>query len=82
MSVIESILTRAMQEPEFAERLFNDLEAAVADYRLSTTDLNQLEKLSYSNLSSLPTITPEERKSFLTLFAEPGKIEFPNLKIT
>jgi len=81
MSTLETILTRAMGDPGFAERLFNDLDLAVLEYNLSTGELEQLKTLSLSDMSTLPGLTPEERKSFLTFFAEPSKVEYPNIKI-
>jgi len=65
MSAIETILSRAMSEPEFADRLFSDPESALAEYDLSSAELDQFKKMSRTDFAAL---TPEDRKSMALNF--------------
>ena len=60
MSTIETILSRAMSDPEFAELLFNDLDKALAEYHLSAEEQAKLEALSRAEFGALAL---EDRKS-------------------
>jgi hypothetical protein len=61
MSTIKTILTRAMNDPKFAEQLLVDMNAALAEYNLTTEELSQLSDMA---LAEFTTLNPEERKSF------------------
>jgi len=45
MSKIETILTRAMTEPEFADLIFADPEKALAEYKLSEDEMAEFKAL-------------------------------------
>ena len=64
MSTIETILSRAMNESEFAEQLFTDPEMALADYELTVDEMTLLIKMSHTQFDAL---SPEERKSFVVV---------------
>lgn len=64
MSTIETILTRMMNEPAFADAVIADAEKALADYDLSDEDFARLKKITAADVSSFQELTPEERKSF------------------
>lgn len=63
MSTIETILSRAMNEPEFAELLFSDPDQALAEYELSAEEHAKLKELSRAEFDSLAL---EDRKSMAT----------------
>ena len=46
MTTIETILSRAMSEPEFAELLFSEPEKALAEYDLPIETLEQFRNIS------------------------------------
>lgn len=64
MSTIETILSRAMNEPEFAELLFSDPDQALAGYNLSTEELAELRSMSRADFVTFAAASPEERKTF------------------
>ena len=63
MSTIETILTRMMQDPAFAEAIFSDMENALSEYSLSTEETSQFKELSRAQFDALGT-NPEARQSF------------------
>ena len=60
MYTIETILSRAMSDADFAEQLFTDAETALAEYALSADDVLKLKGLSRAQFDAMP---PDERKS-------------------
>ncbi len=64
MSTIETILSRAMSDPSFAEALFADPENALAEYQLPADMLARFKSISRAEFEALGT---EERKSMVTL---------------
>jgi hypothetical protein len=60
MSTIETILSRAMNDAEFAELLFTDPDKAVAEYDLSAEEYAKLKSLSRTAFDSSAI---EQRKS-------------------
>lgn len=64
MSTIETILSRAMNDPEFAELLFTDSEKALAEYHLPDEIVSKLIGLSRSKFEAM---TSEGRRSMLAL---------------
>ena len=60
MSTLETILSRAMNDAEFAELLFTDLNQAVAEYNLPAEEYVKLKDLSRTEFASLAI---EQRKS-------------------
>jgi hypothetical protein len=64
MSTIETILTRAMSDPAFADLLFSDAEKALAGYDLSAEELASLKSMSRLDFEKFSAAAPEERKSF------------------
>ena len=63
MSTVETILTRMMQDPTFAEALFSDAEQALAEYGLSAEEASKFQGLSRAQFDALAT-SPEARQSF------------------
>lgn len=64
MSTLETILTRAMNDPEFAEQLFIDPDKALDTYQLSTQEMELFKNLTRAKFTAL---APEERKSLAGL---------------
>jgi len=62
MSTIETILSRAMSDPEFAELLFTDAQKALAGYDLSEEAIENIKKISRAKFDEMTT---EERKSMI-----------------
>ena len=58
---IESILSRMISDPKFADAVFDNASKALAEYGLSTEELTKFQNLSRATFS---TMTPEERRSF------------------
>jgi hypothetical protein len=63
MSTIETILSRMMNEPAFAEAVFADSEKALAEYHLSADMISKFKGISRAGFEALATQAPEERKS-------------------
>lgn len=63
MSPIETILSRMMNEPAFAEAVFTDAEKALAEYKLSAVERAKFNELAHAQFDTLTT-DPENRKSF------------------
>ena len=63
MSTIETILSRAMSEPDFAQQLFADADQALIGYDLTAEELIQVKSISHTKFSAMAL---EERKSFAT----------------
>ena len=61
MTTIETVLTRMMNEPAFADAVFTDAAAALADYQLSAEELANIKAMSRAGFENM---TPEDRKSF------------------
>jgi hypothetical protein len=64
MSTIETILTRAMSDPAFADLLFADVEKALVGYDLTPEELTSLKSISHIEIDKFAAASPEERKSF------------------
>ena len=64
MSTLETVLSRAMSEPAFAEQLFADAEKALAGYDLTAEEKDQLKGMSRTDFAAFSSASPEERKSF------------------
>jgi len=67
MSKIETILTRAMNEPKFADKLFTDAENVLQEYDLSVDEMEKFRNMSPVDLSAITSLAPEERKSFFVI---------------
>lgn len=61
MSQLETILTRMMNDPAFAESVFANAEKALAEYSLPVEELAKFKAMSRTEFSNM--IKPEERKS-------------------
>ncbi len=57
----ETILTRMMSDPAFAEAVFADAAKALAEYNLSAEDLAKFKGLTRAHFQAMST---EDRKSF------------------
>jgi len=64
MSTLETILLRAMNDPKFAELLFNDFDEALAEYSLGDEDIAKFRNMSRVDFDTLMSMSPDERKSF------------------
>lgn len=60
MSTIESILSRAMSDPAFADALLADAEKALAEYNLTPEEMAKFKEMSRADFEALPA---EERQS-------------------
>ena len=69
MTTLEPVLTRMMNEPAFADAVFTDAAAALADYQLSAEELANIKAMSRANFETLAT---EDRKSFGVMIPERG----------
>jgi hypothetical protein len=65
MSTIESILSRMMQESEFAEAVFADAEKALAEYDLPADEIKLFQESFRADFEALAAASPEERKSMV-----------------
>lgn len=63
MSTLETILTRAMSDPAFADALLADPEKALAGYNLTPEELASLRSMTRADFGAPSTNTPEERQS-------------------
>ena len=61
MSTLETILTRAMIDPDFAEQLFTDTNKALAAYNLSAREIAQIKAMPRAEFIAHAV---EARKSF------------------
>ena len=74
MSTIETILTRAMSDPEFADLLFTDAEKALAQYSLPAEELSKFKGITRADFEALTSHAPEERKSLAKSFDSQGRL--------
>ena len=63
MSKIETILTRMINEPSFAEAVFADMEKALSEYDLSAKEMDEIKEISRMEFEAFVDASPEERKS-------------------
>ena len=80
MSTIESILTRCMSDPAFAEALIAKPTETLAEYNLPADELAQFQGLSRIEIDTL-VANPENRKSF-SLWGEGKKVTIDFCKTT
>ncbi len=66
MSTLETILSRAMSDPAFADALFADPEKALAEYDLSAEEIAIFKNITRAEFESLEA---EARQSMSALFA-------------
>ena len=68
MTTTETILTRMMNDVDFANAVFADAEQALAgyDYDLSAEDIVKFKSISRAEFDAL-VANPEDRKSFIRL---------------
>jgi len=64
MSTLEAVLTRAMNDPKFADLLFNDLDQALAEFNPTSDEYTKLKSLSRTEFEALAI---DERKSMATV---------------
>jgi len=57
--VVESILSRAMNDAEFVEQLFANPDKALAGYNLSAEETAQIKKMTRSEFNSMMAEMPE-----------------------
>ena len=62
---IETILSRMMNEPEFADVVFADTEKALAEYKLSAEELERFQQISRADFEALTGASPETRQSMV-----------------
>lgn len=63
MYTIETILSRAMNDVEFAELLLANPTEALAEYDLSAEELAHFKGMSRADFEAFTVTSPEERKS-------------------
>ena len=74
MSTIETILSRMMNEPVFAESVFADAETALTEYELSAHEIAKFKGISRADFETLTSSAPEERKSLATASNNLGRL--------
>ena len=72
MSILETILSRAMSDDAFAEQLFTDAETALAEYDLSADVISKFKDISRADFEAVASQAPEERKSLATQMGAPS----------
>ena len=58
----QTILSRMIEDPAFAESVFTDAAKALAEYNLPAEELAKFQGLSRAHFEGM---SPEDRKSFL-----------------
>lgn len=61
---VETILTRAMSDNAFANRLFTNPEMAMAGFDLTAEEAANLKGMNRAEFDRFAKSSPEERKSF------------------
>jgi hypothetical protein len=61
---VETILSRAMSDSAFADRLFANPERALSDYDLTVEETTALKGITQAEVEAFAKASPEERKSF------------------
>jgi hypothetical protein len=74
MSILETILTRAMSDPTFADLLFADVEKALSEYELTADEIATLKSMSRAEFE---TLDAENRRSMSVSAAKKTTTEFP-----
>ena len=77
MSIMETVLTRAMSDPAFAEALFADPEKALAEYHLPGETIEKFKNIGRAEFNSMDA---EERKSLSAIFGWKNNINSTNVK--
>ena len=67
MSTLETVLSRMMTEPIFAEAVFVDSEKTLAEYDLSADEIAKFKGMSRADFEDLASASPEDRKSFVSM---------------
>jgi hypothetical protein len=62
---VETVLTRAMSDADFAESLFTNAEEALAGYDLTKEEVEGFKNMSREGFNEFAKISPEERKSMV-----------------
>lgn len=79
MSTLETILTRAMSDPAFADALLADPDKALAEYNLPPEEVAKFREMSRAEFDALVT---EERRSMSAFkrikLGERASFEFHN----
>ena len=63
MSTIETILSRMMNEPVFANTVLTDPEKALAEYDLSADAIEKFKYITRTDFEALTGASPEARQS-------------------
>jgi len=63
VSTIETILTRMMKDPAFADAVFADVEKALVEFNLPAEEIEKLKGISRADFEALSSQAPEERNS-------------------
>ena len=61
---VETILSRAMNDVEFAVELLCNPRQALSGYQLTSQEETQFKRLAQVDFEAFPSISPEERQSF------------------
>jgi len=68
LKTIETILDRAMGDADFAAQMLINPKEALADYDLTTDEIQRFESLSLADFDAFSKASPDERKSFSLIF--------------
>ena len=71
---LETILSRMMNEPEFANAVFTDAEKALTEYNLSAEEIAKFKGITRADFEALTSYAPEERKSLAKGFDSQGRL--------
>ena len=63
MSTIETILSRMMNEPVFANTVLTDPEKALAEYDLPADAIEKFKHITRADFEALTSASPEARQS-------------------
>ena len=61
---LQSVLSRAMVDPAFADLLFSDTDPALKGYDLTADEVARLKSMGRAQFDQLAKALPEDRKSF------------------
>jgi len=64
MSVLETIVSRMVNDPAFADSVLADAEKTLEEYGLPAEEMEKFKKMSRADFDAFVSASPEERKSF------------------
>lgn len=67
---LQSVFSRAMGDPAFADLLFSDPGQALSGYDLTAEEVSRLKSMSRAQFDQLAKAVPKDRKSFSIIFVD------------